>query len=241
MTLYWDTLQLESRHQNYIDMKTITFSLALSLGLAISAQAQLIITGVYDGSFSDPKGIEVYAASTGDYTGWEVEIQSNANTNWSSGYTFGGSLTAGDFVYLTSTASTLTDWGWGIGGANEKGEIISDSSFNQNGDDTFRIIDNTSTVIDMYGVDGTDGTGEDWEYTDSFVYRNNGVTASTTFDAGDWNIGDVNFLRSVDGGQEAFLTNTFGTYSSVVPEPSSYALLAGLLGLSFVALKRRRA
>ena len=216
-------------------MKTKLISFVLITGLALSANAQILISGIFDGDSSDPKGIEVFVVSSGDYTDWEVETQSNANTTWSTGYTFSGSYTAGDYLYLTSTSATLTSWGWDT----SKGTIVSDGSFNQNGDDTFRVIDDSSTIIDLFGVDGTDGTGQAWEYTDSYAYRNDNVAATATFSSSNWTFGGVNFLETVSGGQQAFLTDTFGTFA--VPEPSAYAMLAGLSALGFVMMRRRRA
>ena len=210
-----------------------TLYLLSALIVASVASAQIVITGIYDGDASDPKGIEAYVVSTGDYTGWAVELQFNANTTWSNGYTFDGSYTAGEFLYITSTPDTLTGWGWA-----SKGTIISDGSFNQNGDDSYRIIDGSSTVIDSFGVDGTDGTGQAWEFTDSYAYRSDGTAPTATFAVGEWTYGGVNFLETVGGGQQAFLTGQFGTYA--VPEPSTIAAILGLCALGFVVVRRRR-
>jgi hypothetical protein len=63
---------------------------------------------------------------------------------------------------------------------------------------------------------------------------------STTIGGLTWNTGDTLYLRFVDGtGAGAWGIDNFAI--AAVPEPSSYALLAGLLGLSFVALRRRQA
>lgn len=208
---------------------------ALAIFASASLSANILITGVFDGDASNPKGIEVYVSQTGDYTGWGVDIQSNANTTWSNGYTFSGSYNAGDYLYITSTPDTLTSWGWDT----SKGAVISDSSFNQNGDDTFRIVNTSQQVVDMLGEDGVDGTGLSWEYTDSYAYRISNTGPDASFALSNWSFAGPNYLGSVD--QQATLTSVFGTYTAVaVPEPATIASLIGLAGLAFVMIRRRR-
>ena len=194
------------------------------LTYASSASGALMLTAIYDGRDSSPKGVEIYVTSTGSYDGWTVDFESNAGTSFSTGYTFDStSYTVGDFIYVTSTASDPVITGAG-------GIIIPDSSFNQNGDDRLRITDGTD-VIDQFGVSGTDGTGEAWEYLDSYAVRNSGTTASGGFVLGDWSVAAVNTLDPSNDPLVAVL----GTYT--VPEPSS-ALLGGLALLGL--LRRRR-
>jgi hypothetical protein len=212
-------------------MKKILFSLLAAGLLATCAQAQLIITGIYDGDASDPKGIEVFAVSGGDYTGWTVDIFANGSATGTTGYTFAGSLSTGDYIFITSTPTTLTGWNWDT----TKGTVISDGSFNQNGDDAFAITDG-SVNIDVFGVIGTDGTGEAWEYTDSWAYRKDNVSATTSFSTADWIFGGVNALESAVPNQQTVLTNQFGTYA--VPEPSSFLLFGA--GMGALALLRRK-
>jgi hypothetical protein len=208
---------------------------AAAAALCSTLNANILITGVFDGDGSNPKGIEVYVTSTGDYTGWEVEIQSNGGPSWSSGYVFDGSYNAGDFVYLTSTANTLTGWGWDT----SKGVVISDGSFNQNGNDSFRIVDASANFVDTLGEDGIDGIGLAWEYTDSYAYRATGTGPDPSFTLSNWNFGGPNYLEGVD--QQVALTNVFGTYTmAAVPEPSTIAAILGLCGLAFVMIRRRR-
>jgi hypothetical protein len=60
-----------------------------------------------------------------------------------------------------------------------------------------------ATIVDLYGVIGTDGSGEDWEYADGYSYRlgtsaNNGV-----FHPGDWFVGGKDSLEAGCGGDDA--------------------------------------
>lgn len=187
----------------------------------------MILTAIYDGQSSSPKGIEIYVTATGSYDGWTIEQQFNSGTSWSVGYTFDTTVyTGGDFLYVTSTASDPTITGAG-------GVLIADSSFNSNGDDRVRIFDGSSTV-DQHGATDTDGSGTDWEFVDSYVIRNAGTTADGTFTIGDWTYAPVNTLDSGN----APLAAALGTYSPpAVPEPST-ALLSGLALFGLVRRKR---
>ena len=66
-------------------------------------------------------------------------------------------------------------------------------SIDGNGDDSYGLFfngDNTTGVlVDIYGVEGVDGTGEDWEYKDRRATRNATVTHSnSTWDIAEWTI-----------------------------------------------------
>jgi len=204
--------------------KTTTFLASLIL-LPLPAQSALILTGIYDGHSSTPKGIEIYVTSTGSYNGWTVDEQSNGNTNWTNEYTFDAtSYSIGSFIYLTSTETDPVIM-------SQTGAIIADGSFTANGDDRVRIHDGTNT-IDQHGVSDTDGTGTAWEFTDSYVYRNAGTSASGAYVFSDWTYGGAGALNT----NNAPLSAALGTYT--VPEPSSFALI-GLAGLTTL-LRRKR-
>lgn len=209
-------------------MKTFALFVAVALGIAASSEASLVLTSIYDGQSSEPKGVELYVVESGNFDGWTLETQANASTgSFSIGYTFDTTeYIAGDFIYVTSTSS----WGGFSGLPN----VIADGSFNQNGDDRIRLTDGTAT-IDQFGVTGVDGSGEDWEYTDSYAYRNDLTMASGGFVIADWTIAPPNTLDGGNGPLEAAL----GTYSAI-PEPTA-ALFGSLLavGLGTTVARRR--
>ena len=191
------------------------------------ANGELTLTSVYDGGSSTPKGVELYVGETGDYSGWTLDLEFNAATTFTVAHVFDSTVyNEGDFIYVTSTPSDST-----ITAAI--GTVISNGTFVMNGDDRVRLTDGTN-VIDQYGVSGTDGTGEAWEYVDTYAYRNSGTDASGNFVIGDWDIQPINLLDNGNGP----LANSLGTFSAV-PEPSTLAF-AGLLGIGLGLVRRRK-
>jgi len=170
----------------------------LFLGLIIlgwQANAQNpIITGVVDACGSDGKFVELYVSGTVDFTNYKLVRRSNAN-DWASGQDIDvsslGSRTD-EFVYVCRDIATLgTEFpSAGISAAN----AIVNSSISHNGDDSYRLVEIAGdVVIDQFGGD-TDGTGETWEYEDSWAFRNSGAVANGAFNESDWTIGVLDVL-----------------------------------------------
>ena len=78
-----------------------------------------------------------------------------------------GTASAGTYIYLASESTQFTNW---FGFVPD----YTGGAFNINGDDAIELFytaDNGSswTVIDVFGDIDTDGTGESWEYQDSWT------------------------------------------------------------------------
>lgn len=218
-------------------MSRYLFALAAILSMLGQSQATLVLTSVFDGRSSSPKGVELYVGETGSYDGWTLDLQFNSSTgSFSNGYTFDSTVySAGDFIYVTSTPSDsfLTDTGE---------IIISDGSFNMNGDDRIRLTDGTN-VIDQFGVTGVDGSGEDWEYTDSVAYRNSETEASGSFQISDWSILAPNSLDSSNAPLSGLLASYIPPSVVAIPEPTAAlfgSLIAGALGLTIARRPQSR-
>lgn len=118
-----------------------------------------------------------------------------------------------------------------------------------NGDDTIILFDtpypggdaavDPASIADIYGVLGTDGSGEDWEYLDSSAIRNPSVSSTTAsgFNPLEWTFNPVNSLDG-DGAAEHIAQTTVSPPFQTIPEPSSIALL-GLVGLAGVVRRRK--
>ena len=221
-------------------MKKIYFLLFTLIGLASYGQSP-IITTILDGDCTggNPKLLEIYADGTVDFTLYSIENQTNANTDWGNLQDLStlGTVTDG-FVYITTTGSAdaiVSDFP-----ALATANVLESNTMNLNGDDRIRIIlTSDSSVIDQYGVSDVDGSGESWEYKDSYATRINGTGPDGGFVASNWNIAGLAALDGLgicQGGTDTFetLIGGVGAYSTVgstapsvtITSPSNNAVLA---------------
>lgn len=80
------------------------------------------------------------------------------------------SVSAGDDILLAREDSTLSAYFASC--ASEFEHVIQSEAMNQNGDDAIELYGDT-TVIETYGDVNVDGTGEVWEYSGSWAYKEN--------------------------------------------------------------------
>ena len=199
------------------------------------ASANLIISEVVDGTLTGgtPKWVELTntGASDVDLANYSFGNMNNGNT------TLGG----GSAAVLTGTIAPGDSFVLGYDNDNDPFNSVYgfDADFLMggtyiNGDDTLILFhgaatgDGTdATIVDIYGVIGTDGSGEDWEYTDGYSYRlgttgNNGV-----LDISDWFVGGKDSLEAGCGGDDACETvnlqtlTTPGTHTVPSPGPGT--------------------
>ncbi|MDA8744777.1 PEP-CTERM sorting domain-containing protein [Rubripirellula amarantea] len=200
-----------------------------------SAKAALVISGVMDGPLSGgtPKAVELFATTDiADLSVYTLDYYFNANATPSTSASLSGSLTAGDYYYVTPNETEFSTW---FGFAND---LTGGGSVN--GDDSLVLL-NSGTVESTFGVPGTDGSGEPWDYLDGWAYRNNNTT-STSFVLSEWTFSGINALDGETTNSTAASPVPFGTFEAVsaVPEPSTTIALAlgGLVG--GIQLRRRR-
>ena len=174
--------------------------------------AQLIITGVYDGPLSGgtPKGVELYATQNiADMSAYGISSANNGNgtTAPNPEYVFlTGAVTAGTYLYVTTNAAQFTAY---FGFAPN----YVDGSMSINGDDAIELFQGT-TVIDVFGDVNTDGSGTAWEYLDGWAYRSNTATApSTTFTVADWTYSSPNALDGCATNATCSSVFPIGTYA----------------------------
>lgn len=216
-------------------MKVLKLLGASAIFLSVSLPANILITGVLDGDMSGglPKAVELYVtADIPDLSIYGIGSANNGGGTDNVEFTLSGSASQGDFIYI---ASEDVQFQAVLGFA----PTFVNSAANINGDDAIELFLN-DTVIDLFGDINVDGTGQAWEYADSYAYRKNGTTANTAFNLSDWNIPGAGSLDGLDASQQG-AEIPFGTYTAVaVPEPATIATLLGLAGLAFVMIRRRR-
>ena len=232
--------------------KHMILSAAAAAGIATIASGNLIISEIVDGPLSGglPKFVEL--TNTGnsviDLSNFSIGNYNNGNTTLggSASTVLSGLLGAGQsyvISYENSDAAGSSSFFdvYGFDADNlDLGAFI-------NGDDVIALFDgpatgdgSDATLLDVYGVIGVDGTGEVWEYTDGYAFRNPDVLAGNpTFDPTEWTFGGANSLEGADDEEEVqiLLDNTTPGTHNFIPAPGAMALL-GLAGLA--GTRRRR-
>ena len=203
---------------------TTAFALAAA-GFAGQASAGLILTGIIDGDRPGglPKAIELYSDGITDLSTYTIANFNNGGTSVTNSTALSGTAADGEFIYVASETPQFTAF---FGFAPD----FTASAVNVNGDDVVRV-SSGGVVIDTYGVIGTDGTGELWEYSDGFAYRKSNTGPDGSFAISNWDISENAADGELTAAGAGFPTGTF-----VIPEPASLALVA----LGGVALLGRR-
>ncbi|MBU2977602.1 ExeM/NucH family extracellular endonuclease [Alteromonas sp. C1M14] len=167
----------------------------------------IMLTGVFDGPLSGgvPKGIELYVTrDIDDLSVCGVGSANNGGGSDGEEFTFpSDSASAGDFLYIASdTDGFMAFFGFAP-------DYVA-SSMSINGDDAIEVFCDDE-VVDLYGDINTDGTGEAWDYLDSWAYRVTGGP-SATFDIGQWNVAGTNALDGESDNTTAATPIPLATY-----------------------------
>ena len=150
----------------------------------------VIIPKIMITEVADPKNsttarfVELYNAGDSEInlTGWKLNKYTNGATSISSSpiELVGITIPSGGFVIIASTGYVTI--------FNDTPTIES-TYISGNGDDVYELVDNTETVIDIFGVIGEDGNGTVWEYLDGRAVRNLAILEpNTIFTVGEWTI-----------------------------------------------------
>ncbi len=211
-----------------------TMAAAVLSFAAFQANAALMITGVVDATLpgGTPKVIELFAMNDiADLSVYGLESANNDNLPSGIELNLSGSVSAGDFIYVTTAASVEDNKLFNTFGVNAD---FVDGVASINGDDTI-VLYKDGAIIDIMG-EGTDGTGSAWDHVDGWAYRVNGTSADGSFDLANWTFSGTNALDGLSAA-ELGAAVPLGTYTaaSAVPVPAAAWLfgsaLMGLLGL----------
>ncbi|MEM9050832.1 MAG: T9SS type A sorting domain-containing protein [Bacteroidota bacterium] len=189
--------------------KTALFSAALLFSTLSYAQTDLVISGVFDATLSGgtPKGVELYVINDiPDLSIYGLGSANNGGGTDGEEFEFpADAATAGDFIYVASDSAQFNVWfGFDADYRNVGALAI-------NGDDAVELFQN-DVVVDVFGEIDVDGSGQPWEYQDSWAYRINGTSANTTFTLADWTIPGANTLDGESDNATAAQPIPIGTY-----------------------------
>lgn len=150
----------------------------------------IIIPKIMITEVADPKNstsarfIELYNAGDSEInlSGWKLNKYVNGSTSVSGSpiELTGVIIPVGNFVIIANT---------GYEALFNNAPNITTTYISGNGDDVYKLVDNTGTTIDVFGVIGEDGNGTNWEYLDGRAIRNLDVLEpNTTFTVSEWTI-----------------------------------------------------
>lgn len=170
--------------------KNYLFTLLLTFCFNVISFGQVLITELADpNNDATARYVEIYNAGTSaqDMTGWSLQRYTNGNSGLSTNVVDLapiGSLAAGSFAIIAANATNFqtvygmaADINAGTGGPADS-----------NGDDQI-VLYNGSTVVDIFGVPGEDGSGTCHEFEDGRAERKATVTAANaTWSSSEWNV-----------------------------------------------------
>jgi len=153
--------------------------------MAFTSKAQsdneLVLQGIMDLSI-DGKGIHLFAtADIADLSIYGIGVADNGGGSNGQDLTLPMiSVSAGDNILLAQTPSAMEAY-LGYCYASFEHVLTSGAAIYYNGDDAIELYE-FGVVIETYGDIDTDGSGEVWEYLDSWAYKLDG----------EWTYGEVN-------------------------------------------------
>ena len=151
------------------------FAMAFLFSLTINSQ-DLVLQGIIDfdvpSAGSDGKAIHVLVVNDiADLSLYGIGVANNGGGTDGQEYTFPSvSVSAGDNIMVARSPEAMASFL----GATEANIMLASSDIGQNGDDAIELYFNAE-VIETFGDVDTDGTGEAWEYVDSFAYKVDGA------------------------------------------------------------------
>ena len=182
---------------------------------------RMLITGVMDGTLTGglPKAIELYALA---------DINNLSQYGLGSANNGGGSdgielafppmnVAAGTYLHIATEEIVYDDFFLDLP------DFISNAS-NINGNDAIELFCG-GTVIDVFGDPNMDGSGQPWDYTDGWAYRNNNTTPNFgNFNLANWTFSGPNALDGESDNSSAaipFPIHSFTSMGFIPPCPDT--------------------
>lgn len=157
-------------------------------------------------------------ANLGEY-GIEIAANGAAPDPTAIDFTFADltSATAGEHILIVRTEDEANASAY-FESSYANFTVITSDAITQNGDDAILLYQN-GVSVESFGVPGVDGTGEDWEYTDSWAYKL----------VDEWIYGGVGCVEFATG------TGVVSTSDCIYPFSSEGIEFRGVMSLSMAA------
>ncbi len=216
-------------------MRKIYFLASTVLMTCLSFGQDMIISGVFDGPLAGgvPKAIEVYVVNDiADLSLYGVGSANNGGGTDGQEFTFAGSASAGDFIYVVDEGDAAIENEFMTYFGFTPDYIAGVASIN--GDDAVELFFNDA-VIDTFGDINTDGSGEAWEYLDGWAYRADGSGPDGgSFILSNWTYSGINATDGCMANASCASVFPIGTYTTTpstdpaitITSPSNGAELA---------------
>jgi len=152
-----------------------------------AAGGGLFISEVADTATTGARFVELFNASATaidlSTTSVQLRLYSNGSATPSNTVTLAGVIPSCSTFIVANNLANFTLSYVGVVANQASAGVV-----NSNGDDAFDLVV-AGTQVDAYGVIGTDGTGEPWEFADAVVGRKlNVIAGTTTFNLQQWTI-----------------------------------------------------
>ncbi|QCX00111.1 T9SS type A sorting domain-containing protein [Aggregatimonas sangjinii] len=174
-----------------------------------SGETALLITGVFDGPLTGgvPKGVELYVTDDiTDLSSYGLGSANNGGGTDGEEFTFPTvSATAGSFIYVSSEVPGFQEF-FGFEPDYTSGAMAI------NGDDAIELFKD-GAVVDIFGEIAMDGTGQPWEHSDGWAYRNENTGPNgSSFSLADWTFSGPNAFDGQSANSTATSPFPIGTY-----------------------------
>lgn len=180
-----------------------TLFAALFLSVGAWSQSDLMLQGIIDFTVpeggSNGKAIHVVASSDiADLSAYGIGVANNGGGTDGEEYSFPSiAVSAGDNILIARSQSAMANYFLADCFASFDVTLDATSAISQNGDDAIELFQD-GAIIEVFGDADVDGSGEDWEYVDTWAYKVEGV----------WTFGGLNCTD-----------NTTNTFESDCPYP----------------------
>ncbi len=162
----------------------------LTLAYTSIGSAQVFITELADPNNSaGSRYVELYNAggSSIDLSTWALRRWTNGNTAPQNDVTLSGTIAPGNFIIYAANSTTFSNTFSDFSGTVV--QLGSNGPADSNGDDNIALIDNTGTIVDIFGVPGEDGANTCHEFEDGRAERVATVTSGNgTWNEAEWNV-----------------------------------------------------